>query len=186
VSVATARGARAVAAPELVRAPTLARVGEALIDTLVVTAGAVGLALLAGVRLRDMYGAADEAPTGHRLIHAAIVLVLGLGYFVLTTRRLQGQTLGKRVMRLRVVTIPTGVPLRSWRPLIGRELLVLLALVAYVPVPGLDVVVLVWSIADIAVACFDREHRAIHDHIFRTRVIADPARRSDGKPRRWR
>jgi uncharacterized RDD family membrane protein YckC len=88
----------------------------------------------------------------------AVGLLLGMtGLYQLYFAGISGQTLGMRLMGIRLISR------RGTAPGPGRGLLRLLALAASVLPAGLG---WLWAL-------FDREHRALHDHLARTYVILD-------------
>jgi len=91
----------------------------------------------------------------------AVGLFLGItGLYELYFAGMAGQTLGMRLLRIRVIS-GRGEP-----PGPGRGLLRLLALIPSVLPAGLG---WLWAL-------FDREHRALHDHLAGTFVILDERR----------
>jgi uncharacterized RDD family membrane protein YckC len=90
----------------------------------------------------------------------AVGLFLGMtGLYQLYFGGISGQTLGMRVMGIRLISQ------RGTAPGPARGLVRLLALAASVLPAGLG---WIWAL-------FDREHRALHDHLAGTYVIVDEA-----------
>ncbi len=144
------------------------RAAAGLLDAavLLLTAGSLNLLLLAWLDppplLGDARGLAallaalelDPGPVLRRIAPTLAMAALYLGLFWSIT----GQTLGHRLLRLRVVD-PWGRPPRPWRAA--------LRVVGHGLGLGLGAMGWLW-------VAFDREKRGLHDHLARTYVVRDP------------
>lgn len=91
----------------------------------------------------------------------------GLAFALYTTACLalwQGRTVGKRVMRIRVVREDGRAP--DWQVAAVRQIPLQSVVAAIVPFFG--IVDYLWPL-------WDRENRALHDMLAHTRVVQDPA-----------
>ncbi len=149
------------------------RLGANILDRLVVLGGVVVLGVLAAVVAAVFGGATDAAVVEGRGAEIFVVLVAGLSalgligaqaYLLVTT----GQTVGKRVLGIRIVDASGKVP--SWgKLLIAREgSRYGMGLVPYVG--------LLLSLAD-ALCIFGRSQQTIHDRVAGTFVV-----NADGRP----
>lgn len=151
-----------------VRAATFPRrLAASLLDLLLVTAVSAGVsalaALLLGVRLPSakefgadfvMAGLLDRNP----MVAGGVGLFLGIsGLYQIYLGGILGQTLGKRLLRIRVISSRGQAP----GPVLATVRFVAMALSL-----GLLGLGWLWCI-------FDRERRALHDHLSGSYVIVD-------------
>ena len=175
LTAASAEGATDTAAPQTaarsqrvlrVRAAGIGRrLLAALVDTLLVGTVAAGSALIAALALGVSFPGAKELGPDFVLAGlldrnpmavGALGLLVGMSaLYQIYLGGILGQTIGKRIFRLRVIS-SSG---RNPGPLVGCLRFVAMTL-SLVPV-GLG---WLWCM-------FDREHRALHDHLSGTYVI---------------
>jgi uncharacterized RDD family membrane protein YckC len=147
-------------------APWSRRVLAYLLDSIVVVAVAEGLFFL--VRDRSYLG---HARSGHEwLLRLLIVTISAAIYYAPIMRLTNGQTLGKRLVGIRVVRTDgrrMTVTRALWRQVV--LLSVAIELVGYIPVAG-GVLAFGVSAIDALNPLRDREKRAVHDMLAGTRV----------------
>jgi uncharacterized RDD family membrane protein YckC len=138
-----------------------------LIDLALLLAFTAGITLIVAMTLHvPMPGLREVGPDllvagildRNPMAGGAVGLFLGmLGLYQLYFGGISGQTLGMRLMHIRLISFRGGAP----GP--GRGLIRLVALAASLLPAGLG---WLWAL-------FDREHRALHDHLAGTYVILD-------------
>lgn len=111
--------------------------------------------------------ASDHIPTVRIFDYWILAISVPLTLALLTAVQLffvheNGQSIGKRVMRLRVV-MSNGEPANVWRVLFLRNLAPLL--IGFIPMIGL-----IFRIANVA-ALYSEGNRAIHDRFANTKVV---------------
>ncbi|WP_205697607.1 RDD family protein [Conexibacter sp. SYSU D00693] len=155
-------GPRPLAGAKLASWPS--RVGAAIIDALVLMPLLLGAYAALGIEL-DEEEASAVASSGDALLLGLWSAVLFAVYQCVLLLRWGGQTLGKRVVAIRVVRAD-GERL-DLQTVVTRQ-------VVMQAIPGS--LFFVYSIVDGLWPLADRENRAIHDAVAKTRVLADPAR----------
>lgn len=136
-----------------------ARLGAVLLDNLFVLLALVpgGVALMSAA---NSYGN-DGMGAAFFLLVAGFIGVLGIQLYLLGK---EGQTLGKRVVGIRIVDHSTGALAGAGRVLGLREFL--RGIVSAIPYVG-------WVLILIDVLfIFSEDRRCIHDHIARTKVVS--------------
>ena len=133
-----------------------ARVGAALIDTVVYVAGVLVVAIPIGV--------ATEPGIGF-LVGAAMVLVMWFGFVAITAS--VGWTPGKLSMGLRVTTADGVTTPPGWGPAFVRTLP---SLVGAFPVIG-GFLNLALQVINVILVHNDDERRSVHDRAGQTRVV---------------
>jgi uncharacterized RDD family membrane protein YckC len=134
-----------------------------LIDVVLVPVAAVLLMLVTGV-LEHAADWSTSAMPVLRMIGLGLASYVLLNLWLLWTR---GQTVGKAVMRIKIVGAKTGEPAPIWRLFIRGlffptlYMIVLLPYVALVPVIDQALV-------------FRKDRRCVHDWICRTAVVTRP------------
>lgn len=140
-------------------APRMARLGGAMIDTLITIAVVWTSMYYLGMFSRAMEGALTIQDT---LVSAAIGLV---SYFSIHGYLLanHGQTVGKRIANTRIVSVDTGEILPFWK----------LVLLRYVPVWVVNYIPIAGPILNLInpLFIFRKDRRCVHDHIAGTRVV---------------
>jgi uncharacterized RDD family membrane protein YckC len=142
------------------------RVGAALIDTVIISAGALALfAILAGLGL-----SVDGNGGAAAFVVAALVAVLAFAlaallYAPAMMSRTNGRTVGRMAMGIRVIRADGG-PMTFWFAML-REVLVKALLVGALASATFG---LAWLL-DVLWPLWDEEHRALHDFVVNTRVI---------------
>jgi uncharacterized RDD family membrane protein YckC len=160
------------------------RVGASTVDTVVLVALSWGLLLLFGFDLSQMWSGQSDtsvfAPPELGVLAAG--LVASCIYFVPLMVRWDGRSIGKRALGIRVVRA-------DHTPMSIRTVLVRQTLFQY----GVSTVVGVVGFIDVLWPLWDREKRALHDMVAKTRVVRDrpaaPVTSSSGDlthPERWR
>jgi uncharacterized RDD family membrane protein YckC len=149
------------------------RVAAVVIDAFILIPLVIGLALavneLFGIdtsisRIADSSDAnALSRGTGVVLGDLAVSALAVLIYSPPLMARWNGQTLGKRAMRIRVVRVD-GRPV-DFNFAVVREVAVKALLIGVVPFA---------AIVDYLCPLFDRENRALHDMLVRSRVVKAP------------
>lgn len=147
-------------------APWSRRVLASLVDGIVIVAIAEGAFFL--VRQRSYLG---HVKSGHEwLLHLLIAALSAAIYYGPLMRSTNGQTLGKRLVGIRVVRTdrrPMTVTRALWRQV--ALLIVAIDLIGYIPTVGPAVGFVVFLI-DALNPLRDREKRALHDMLAGTRV----------------
>lgn len=147
-------------------APWSHRVLASLLDSAVVVALAEGLFFL--LRDRSYLG---HVSSGHEwLLRLGVIAFSSALYFGPLMRFTDGQTLGKRLVRIRVVRTDEQcmtVTRALWRQV--ALLIVAIDLIGYIPVAGGAIGFVVFLI-DVLNPLRDREKRALHDMLAGTRV----------------
>jgi uncharacterized RDD family membrane protein YckC len=141
------------------------RVGASLIDGLLVSPASTGLYLLLGGSFGELFDGNDfPLPTGEQwALYGCAALVVFL-YFPTVMALTNGQTAGKLVLHIRVVR--TDHHRMTFGRATLRELVIKTGLVGTTPVvnPLLSALDGLWPL-------WDKENRAIHDMLARTRVV---------------
>ena len=133
------------------------RLGATLIDALL-----FGLALMPGLVVGYAMGGTDLSAPGFALMGLGFLVFLGYNGYLLTTR---GQTVGKQLLKLRIVGVDTYE-----NP--GFVRAVLIRSIATGFIGNLPLVGNVFSLVDV-LFIFSAEHRCIHDHMARTVVVSE-------------
>lgn len=150
-------------------APWWRRAIAAIIDTALIFG--LSSALLALMGEQPLWTAAPHLSVGQAAARIGTALVSTALYYPTVMLRTNGQTLGKALLRIRVVRAD-GERMTLARAA-AREVLIkvaLLDILNLVPVAG-GAVGLVASFADVLWPLGDRENRALHDMLARTRVV---------------
>lgn len=146
--------------------PWWRRVIAALIDGAIISVIARGLALLLGVGLDDQFAGDSSllAPSSAPLLVVLFTLTVTGLYLPPTMVITDGRTIGKLVLGIRVVREdeqPMTIGRATFRELVVKEVFIgLLPIVYFILIP-----------ADALFPLVDKENRAIHDFMARTRVV---------------
>ena len=148
-----------------------ARVGAALIDSIIIGIGAIVITILFGSVFSIGFAASDEAGAvslvvGLMLAFVAIA-IMSLLYAPLMMARTNGKTLGRMAMGIRVVRA-SGEAMTFWWALL-REVIIKALLFGFLSSLTFGIA----SLLDILWPLWDDEHRALHDFIVDTRVVRD-------------
>lgn len=125
----------------------------------------------------------EKKLTVYRDIISLIVVVL---YFVVFNYYMKGQTIGKKILKLKIVPVSPDEKLSIWNYLLRALILngiiiTLIDIIGFILVPKsayfnfysyLYVISYALEIAIIAFICFRSDHRGLHDLIARTKVIS--------------
>jgi|TARA_Y100000310_G_C20611038_1_gene778005 uncharacterized RDD family membrane protein YckC len=136
------------------------RFGATLIDFIIVPPVALLVMLVSGV-LEHAEAWILPQPQ-FRILGLLIVSYLLLNGYLLATK---GQTLGKKLMKIKIVSNSTGEPPPFWRLLVRAFCFPLLGLVP-IQYPYLLIVVLIEPIT-----IFGKSQRCLHDHLVGTKVL---------------
>jgi uncharacterized RDD family membrane protein YckC len=154
-----------------VLASWLSRVGAALIDGLIIGAGALILFLPIGAALG--IGAANDSDTGvgaaivGLLFWVVCVTIIAFLYAPILMARTNGKTLGRMAMNIRVVRT-SGEPVTFWFAFL-REVVIKSFLFGFIS----SITFGLASLLDLLWPLWDEENRALHDFIVSTRVVKD-------------
>jgi uncharacterized RDD family membrane protein YckC len=154
-----------------VLASWLSRVGAALIDGLIIGAGALILFLPIGAALG--IGAANDSDTGvgaaivGLLFWVVCVTIIAFLYAPILMARTNGKTLGRMAMNIRVVRT-SGEPVTFWFAFL-REVVIKSFLFGFIS----SITFGLASLLDLLWPLWDEENRALHDCIVSTRVVKD-------------
>jgi uncharacterized RDD family membrane protein YckC len=154
-----------------VLASWLSRVGAALIDGLIIGAGALILFLPIGAALG--IGAANDSDTGvgaaivGLLFWVVCVTIIAFLYAPILMARTNGKTLGRMAMNIRVVRT-SGEPVTFWFAFL-REVVIKSFLFGFIS----SITFGLASVLDLLWPLWDEENRALHDFIVSTRVVKD-------------
>jgi len=145
------------------------RVGAAIIDSVLLAVPAFGIVALAVMRVSLLH-----PPPSEILARNLVWVALAVLYFPLIMVPTNGQTVGKRILRIRVVRVdgsPISGPFALLREVIVEA--VLFGGLMYLPVVG-SVVGAVVGFAEPLWPLWDEQRRALHDFLVRSRVVVDP------------
>lgn len=157
---------------QMIFSPWWRRVCAELIDLAVVTVIANVLLLIWGGQSWWWYTHKGHLAAGTIAELYITVDIAALLYYPVLVWRTNGQTIGKKLLRIRVVRADSrrmGLVLA-----IGREVgikFVLLDLITILPIVGASLSELIF-LADVLWPLWDRENRALHDMLAGTRVIS--------------
>jgi len=144
------------------------RVGAAIVDGVLLAVPAFGIAALAGMRVSVTHPAPSEI-----LARNFIWVALAVFYFPLIMVLTDGQTVGKRILRIRVVRID-GSPISGPFALLREVLVKAVLFPGLTYLPGVVVAGTVVGFADALWPLWDGQRRALHDFLVRSRVVVDP------------
>jgi uncharacterized RDD family membrane protein YckC len=151
-------------------APWWRRVCAELIDLAIVTIVTVFLLLIVGEHPL-WYTHHGQLATHNVAVRYVVVAMAALLYYPPVVRYTDGQTIGKRLLQIRVIRTDSRNMSLAFAAL--REVgikFVLLDLITILPIVGAALsVLIVW--ADVLWPLWDRENRALHDMLVGTRVI---------------
>jgi uncharacterized RDD family membrane protein YckC len=139
------------------------RAGATIIDTLLTTAPLTVLLWAAGFDFGEYYGEESPIVFASRAVDVTYLLAdagVAAVYFVPMMLAWNGQTVGKRALNIRVIRADRA-PLDA-TTIVVRQILLQYLLFAFIPIV---------CIADYLLPIADRENRAGHDLVARTRVV---------------
>jgi uncharacterized RDD family membrane protein YckC len=148
------------------------RVGASFVDALIVVPSSTGLFLLLGGDAGEFFDRNDyPIPDAGQLGVSGSAVLIALLYFPAIMKRTNGRTLGKLAVGIRVVRTDEQ-PMTFTRAAL-REVAIKYLLVGSAPFvnPVLSFLDGLWPL-------WDKENRAIHDMLARTRVIRADVERS--------
>jgi uncharacterized RDD family membrane protein YckC len=151
-----------------VLAPWWRRVVALGIDVVVIAAIANVLLLIAGFH---PYWKGRHLDTSNLLARYVAAIVAAMCYLPLIVRYTNGQTLGKLLLKIRVIRVdarPMSMALGLWREVVVK--IAIIDLLALVPIVGGAVSFIVFAL-DGSWPLWDPENRAVHDMLAGTRVV---------------
>ena len=135
-------------------APIGTRFAAVFLDGLMLMVVNVGINLVAGMSLAQSAGVQPTAAVGLQIVLFVVNTAIGVSYETYMIGK-YGATLGKMACKIKVVTADGGqlTYARAFGRYFAKMLSAFTCLIGYI------------------IACFDKEKRALHDHICNTRVI---------------
>jgi uncharacterized RDD family membrane protein YckC len=147
------------------------RVGAAIIDGLIIGAGALLILVLFGAVFSVGFFASDDAGIASvvvgLLLGSLAVAIVALLYAPLMMARTNGKTLGRMALGIRVVRANGNPMTFGWAMLREVAVKALLFGILSSLTAGLA------SLADVLWPLWDDENRALHDFVVDTRVVKD-------------
>jgi uncharacterized RDD family membrane protein YckC len=148
------------------------RIGAVIFDALLLIPVALAVDGLLGVKLPQAGAARHALPPHDRRILLEFSIAVSVAYYATLLAVWNGQTVGKRLFRVRVVRadgLPVSFARATWRETGVR--LVIIGGLAGLPGPLWAAYGLAGTVADLFCLLAHPEHRALHDLLAGTRVI---------------